>query len=218
MITWNGNFFHFPGNSLIEIVTAIHDYVIIFLFSISFIVVLRIMFRAIFSNFRIEFFERHELERVWTLLPFLLLIFIVLPSISVLYNLDTCLFCGICINIVGHQWYWSYIIEDLGQEMEFDSYIIPSDIGVLRLIDVDNRLRIPCGVPSRFLITSADVIHSWTLPSFGVKADAIPGRINQLCISRKRSGIFFGQCSEICGANHRFMPIVLEIYPYKNIF
>lgn len=96
--------------------------------------------------------------------------------------------------------------------------MLPSADSNIRLLEVDNRLVLPSNFPVRFLVSSADVIHSWTVPSFGVKFDAVPGRINQFCFSSKRSGIFFGQCSEICGANHRFMPIVLECVPFKNFF
>jgi cytochrome c oxidase subunit 2 len=92
----------------------------------------------------------------------------------------------------------------------------PSDTRNIRLLDVDNRLVVPTYLPVRFLVSSSDVIHSWTVPSFGVKIDAIPGRINQFCFSSKRRGVFFGQCSEICGANHRFIPIVLESVNFNN--
>lgn len=179
-------------------------------------VLLRLTFNIFSKTFNIEFFEHHELERVWTFTPFLLLIFIVLPRITVLYKLDSCLFCGVCLNITGHQWYWRYNLNRI-ERTNFDSYILPMGDTFLRLIDVDNRVRLPTGIPVRFIATSADVIHSWTVPSFGIKIDAIPGRVNQICLSGKRSGIFFGQCSEICGANHRFIPIVVEIHPYEKI-
>lgn len=96
--------------------------------------------------------------------------------------------------------------------------MIPSETSRIRLLEVDNRLLIPSFLPIRFLVSSSDVLHSWTIPSFGVKIDAVPGRINQFCFSSKRSGIFFGQCSEICGANHRFIPIVLESVPFKEFY
>lgn len=166
------------------------------------------------KRFNLLFYENHTLETIWTLAPFFLLIFILLPSLRTLYLSDRCLFCGSTISIMGHQWYWSYFYKDLFN-ISFDSYMLPSSDSPIRLLEVDNRLTIPTYVPLRFLVSSSDVIHSWALPSFGVKFDAIPGRINQFCFTSKRSGVFFGQCSEICGANHRFMPIVLESIPFS---
>lgn len=213
MITWNGMFFHSPASYLIEVVVCIHDYVIIFLFSILITVVSAISYSFSSKHFNLSFMENHQLEGVWTVAPFVLLIFIVIPSLNSLYMLDTCLFCGLTLNIMGHQWYWSYFFKDLG--VSFDSYIERS-APFLRLLEVDNRLLIPRFIPIRFLVSSADVIHSWTIPRFGVKIDAVPGRINQFCFSTKRSGLFFGQCSEICGANHRFMPIFVEAVSFKD--
>lgn len=119
---------------------------------------------------------------------------------------------SISIKAIGHQWYWSYEYSDF-KNIEFDSYITPiNEIKNFRfrLIDVDNRIIVPFKSQIRILITSTDVIHSWTIPSAGVKIDATPGRLNQSRFSINRPGLFFGQCSEICGANHRFMPIVVE--------
>lgn len=215
MITWNRIFFHSPSSYLIELVVRIHDYVMIFLISTLIVVILNLAYNFFFINFNLEFFENHQLERIWTVVPFILLMFIVIPSLTSLYILDTCLFCGISVSIIGHQWYWSYFYKDF-KNLFFDSYILPSDSSDLRLLDVDNRLVVPNFLPIRFLVSSADVIHSWTIPSFGVKIDAVPGRINQFCFSSKRSGIFFGQCSEICGANHSFIPIVIECVSFKD--
>lgn len=215
MITWNRLFFHSPSRYIIEIVIGIHDYVMLFLFSVLLLVLFNISFSFFSKVTSLDFFENHQLERVWTLAPFFLLIFISIPSLNYLYILDTCLFCGISITVMGHQWYWRYFYKDL-KDFFFDSYMISSNESILRLVDVDNRVVIPSFLPVRFLVSSSDVIHSWTIPSFGVKIDAIPGRINQFCFSSKRSGVFFGQCSEICGANHSFMPIVLESVSFKE--
>lgn len=220
MTTWNTIFFQSPSSFIMELVSIIHDYVSIFLISILIVVFINLTYTFIFKNFNLIFYENHQLERVWTIIPFFLLIFIVLPSLTSLYILDRCLFCGITIRIIGHQWYWRYFYKDL-KEFYFDSYITPSSERRIRLLDVDNRLIVPTFLPVRFLVSSSDVIHSWTIPSFGVKIDAVPGRINQFCFSSKRRGVFFGQCSEICGANHRFMPIVLESISFNkflNIF
>lgn len=215
MTTWNRIFFHSPGRYMIEFVCVIHDYAMIFLVSTLIMVMINLFYTFYFSRFSLSYFEDHQLERVWTVIPFVLLSFIALPSLVSLYMLDTCLFCGITIRIMGHQWYWSYFYKDFDLPA-FDSYIVPRRESSIRLLDVDNRLLIPNFLPIRFLVSSSDVIHSWTIPSFGVKMDAVPGRINQFCFSIKRSGIFFGQCSEICGANHRFMPIVVESLPFNR--
>lgn len=215
MTTWRRVYFQSPSTYIMELVSIMHDYVSLFLFRIILIVLLNLLYVLPIKKFNLEFFENHQLETVWTLLPFFLLVFILIPSLTSLYMLDTCLFCGITVRIMGHQWYWRYFYKDL-KEFFFDSYILPSEEREIRLLDVDNRLLVPTFMPVRFLVSSSDVLHSWTVPSFGVKIDAVPGRINQFCFSSKRSGVFFGQCSEICGANHSFMPIVLESLSFKN--
>lgn len=136
---------------------------------------------------------------------------IALPSLRLLYIIDDIGTPGMTVKRVGHQWYWSYEYSDFFSS-EIDSYIIPSP---LRLLDCDNRLLLPAQSPVRVLVTSADVLHSWTVPVLGIKADAVPGRLNQLSLFRDRAGVFFGQCREICGRNHRFMPIVVEVLIVK---
>lgn len=213
MIRWNRFFFHSPCTYLLELVIILHDYVILFMISIIFLVLILILnsFNYFFS---LNFYEAHELEFIWTIIPFIILFFILIPSLNSLYILDRCFFCGLTISIIGHQWYWRYFIKDIFFNCSFDSYMIRNC--VIRLLEVDNRLVIPCFLPMRLLLSSSDVIHSWSVPSFGVKIDAIPGRLNHFCFSIKRTGVFFGQCSEICGANHRFIPIVLESVPFKE--
>nr|WOC29676.1 cytochrome c oxidase subunit II [Koreoleptoxis friniana] len=162
--------------------------------------------------------EGQEIETIWTILPAVILIFLALPSLRLLYLLDEVGDCSLTLKSIGHQWYWSYEYSDF-LNIEFDSYMIPTDElnnGDFRLLEVDHRVVIPTETDIRVLVTSADVIHSWAVPSLGVKADAVPGRLNQLSFFVKHPGIFYGQCSEICGANHSFMPIVLEAIPLKN--
>lgn len=140
------------------------------------------------------------------------MIFIALPSLRLIYILDEINNPAITVKIIGHQWYWSYEYSDF-KNLEFDSYIIPTtEINNFnfRLLDVDNRIITPFKTQVRILVSSTDVIHSWTIPSLGVKIDASPGRLNQSTFYINRSGLFYGQCSEICGANHRFIPIVIE--------
>nr|YP_009773404.1 cytochrome c oxidase subunit II [Dendrochiton gothicus]QIZ12625.1 cytochrome c oxidase subunit II [Dendrochiton gothicus] len=157
--------------------------------------------------------ESQEIETIWTILPAVVLIFLAFPSLRLLYLLDEVEEPALTIKVVGHQWYWSYEYSDF-LNLEFDSYMTPlEDLeeGEYRLLDVDNRSVVPMKTKVRILVTAADVLHSWTVPSLGVKADAVPGRLNQLSFFSNYPGVFYGQCSEICGANHSFMPIVLEV-------
>ena len=213
MITWNGILFHNGSTNIIEGILFMHDYAIIFLFSILILIIYTSSTFAFSGFYRFIFYENHSLENCWTIAPFLVLFILILPSLTSLYLLDSCFFCGICIKIVGHQWYWSYYYNRLMDTFSFDSYI--SSDRFLRLLDVDNRLIVPLNTPIRFLATSVDVIHSWTLPSFGLKIDSIPGRLNQSCTLVNRPGVYFGQCSEICGANHSFIPIVVEVLEHN---
>lgn len=170
------------------------------------------------SNVNIDQYilESQPLELFWTIVPRFILIFIGLPSIRLLYLLDEVYKPSITIKTIGHQWYWSYEYSDF-LNIEFDSYMTPASESSdqrIRLLDVDNRTVVPITTQIRALITAADVLHSWTVPTLGVKTDAVPGRLNQVNFITNRPGLFFGQCSEICGANHRFMPIAIEsVYP-----
>lgn len=147
---------------------------------------------------------------VWTVVPIVILIFLALPSLRLLYLLDEVKTPDLTVKVVGSQWYWRYEYSDF-PGLEFDSYIVRGGEPHLpRLLEVDNRLTLPQGLQLRFVITATDVIHSWTVPTLGVKADAVPGRLNQIRAKLALSGLFYGQCSEICGANHRFIPIVVE--------
>nr|YP_009695042.1 cytochrome c oxidase subunit 2 [Emeia pseudosauteri]QEJ81580.1 cytochrome c oxidase subunit 2 [Emeia pseudosauteri] len=156
--------------------------------------------------------EGQTIELIWTISPALTLIFIAMPSLQLLYLMDEINSPEITIKSLGHQWFWSYEMSDF-KNVEFDSYMIPEleqTFSSFRLLDVDNRLFIPYNSITRMIVSSTDVIHSWTIPSAGVKIDATPGRLNQTTFYMNRSGINFGQCSEICGTNHSFMPIVIE--------
>uniref|UniRef100_A0AAU6PWU7 Cytochrome c oxidase subunit 2 n=1 Tax=Neopsylla dispar fukienensis TaxID=3129005 RepID=A0AAU6PWU7_9NEOP len=163
--------------------------------------------------------ESQNIEIIWTIIPAITLIFIALPSLRLLYLLDDLNNPLITLKTIGHQWYWSYEYSDFNS-IEFDSYMIPTkelNLNHFRLLDVDNRVTLPINSQIRILITASDVLHSWTIPSLGIKVDATPGRLNQTNFLINRPGLFFGQCSEICGANHSFMPIVIESIP-MNFF
>jgi cytochrome c oxidase subunit 2 len=157
----------------------------------------------------------HLVERVWTVLPIIVLIFLVYPSIYLLYLIDERRVEFLCtLKVIGHQWYWRYKIDGL-LELDIDSYI--DSESVVRLIDVDNRVIVPAQEQIRALITSRDVLHSWALPSLGLKIDAIPGRLNQFVFIVILNSVIHGQCREICGVNHSFIPIVLEAVRLKDL-
>lgn len=210
--TWAALGFQNSSSPLIEQLIFFHDHALTILILIISIVGFNLFSTIFSSNIDQHILESQELELFWTIIPSLILVFIGLPSIRLLYLLDEVYSPSITIKTVGHQWYWSYEYSDFNN-IEFDAYIIPSnelENSIFRLLDVDNRTVVPFNSQIRTLITAADVIHSWTVPSLGVKADATPGRLNQVNFYINRPGLYFGQCSEICGANHSFMPIVLE--------
>jgi len=158
------------------------------------------------------------LEIIWTIVPAIILLFIAIPSFALLYSMDEMIDPALTLKVVGHQWYWSYEFSDYatlegGESLNFDSYMLSLDdltLGNLRLLEVDNRVILPVNTHIRVIVTAADVLHSWAIPSFGLKVDACPGRLNQTSLFIKREGTFYGQCSEICGVNHGFMPIVVK--------
>jgi cytochrome c oxidase subunit 2 len=157
------------------------------------------------------------LEIVWTIVPAAILVLIALPSFALLYAIDEPVDPQVTIKAIGHQWYWTYEYTDYqtenGDPIIFDSYMIPeSDLekGQLRLLEVDNKVVVPVQKHIRVLITAADVLHCWAVPALGVKMDACPGRLNQISMYIQREGTYYGQCSEICGVNHGFMPICVE--------
>ena len=157
------------------------------------------------------------IELIWTITPALILIAIAFPSFRLLYLLDEVISPTITIKVTGHQWYWSFeysdYVSESGDPIEFDSYMIPEsdlELGQFRLLDVDNKVIIPTDTHIRLIVTGADVLHSFAVPSFGVKIDAVPGRLNQVSVLIQREGLYYGQCSEICGVYHGFMPITVE--------
>jgi cytochrome c oxidase subunit 2 len=157
------------------------------------------------------------IELIWTITPAFILIAIAFPSFKLLYLMDEVFSPALTIKVVGHQWYWTYqysdFVNDEGDSIEFDSYMVPeSDLedGQLRLLDVDNRVVVPVDTHIRFVVTGADVIHDFAVPSLGLKIDCTPGRLNQTSVLVQREGTYYGQCSELCGVYHAFMPICVE--------
>lgn len=188
---------------------------IVFFYDFSFLVISFILIFVVYLIFflgwvgwiRRYLLDNQVLEFVWTALPLFILLFLAFPSIRILYLMDEAQHPGLSCKVMGHQWFWSYEYRDF-KLIEFDSYIVHN---LARLLEVDNSFVLPILIKVRLLVSSFDVLHSWTVPSLGVKVDSVPGRLNQLNFSCNRLGLFFGQCSEICGANHRFMPITVEV-------
>nr|QUS63492.1 cytochrome c oxidase subunit II [Odontoptilum angulatum] len=218
MATWSNFNLQNAASPLMEQIIFFHDHTLIILIMIT-ILVSYLMMSLFFNKFINRFLlEEQMIELIWTILPAITLIFIALPSLRLLYLLDELNNPLMTLKSIGHQWYWSYEYSDF-YNIEFDSYMIQTkDLNQnnFRLLDVDNRIILPMNNQIRILITATDVIHSWTIPSLGIKVDANPGRLNQTNFFINRPGIFYGQCSEICGANHSFMPIVIESISIKN--
>lgn len=199
----------------IEQIVYFHDYLNIVIVIILCIVSYSLFFVLITKTYSSSIVADHLVERVWTILPIVVLIFLVYPSIYLLYLVDESRVEFLCtLKVIGHQWYWSYKMDGLFM-LDIDSYM-DADRAV-RLIDVDNRVVVPAQEHIRALITSSDVLHSWALPSLGVKIDAIPGRLNQFVFMVILNSIIHGQCREICGVNHSFIPIVLEAVSLSDL-
>nr|APX39429.1 cytochrome c oxidase subunit 2 [Cryptocephalus celtibericus] len=212
MATWSTLLLQDSASPLMEQLSFFHDHAMMILVIIT-VTVGQLLINLYFNKFMHRYLlEGQSIEIIWTILPAITLIFIAIPSLRLIYMMDEVNNPLITVKTIGHQWYWSYEYSDF-KDIEFDSYMMPiMDMKNFnfRLLDVDNRITIPFNTQIRMIVSSADVIHSWTIPSLGVKIDATPGRLNQISFLINRPGLFYGQCSEICGANHSFMPIVIE--------
>nr|YP_008994245.1 cytochrome c oxidase subunit II [Ophiacantha linea]AGQ49779.1 cytochrome c oxidase subunit II [Ophiacantha linea] len=190
-----------------------HNYAMMFIIFIVILTLYSLFIIPISAPSFWKFTENQNIELWWTISPSFILVALAIPSINLLYYMDESNTPDITIKTIGHQWYWTYEMWD-NTLIEIDSYMVNlEDInqpGLPRLLEVDNRLTIPINNNIRIITTSTDVIHAWSLPALGLKMDAVPGRLNQMFVNITRPGIFYGQCSEICGANHSFMPIVIE--------
>nr|YP_011003821.1 cytochrome c oxidase subunit II [Phymateus saxosus]WPS66392.1 cytochrome c oxidase subunit II [Phymateus saxosus] len=212
MATWSQIYLQDSASPLMEQLSFFHDHTMMILIMITIIVGYSLSYIMTIKFKNRNMLHGHLIETVWTMLPAITLIFIALPSLRLLYMLDDSNDTLITIKTIGRQWYWSYEYSDF-MDMEFDAYMMPEQTlenYKFRLLDVDNRTVLPMNSEIRMLTSSSDVLHSWTVPAMGIKVDATPGRLNQGTFTMNRPGLYFGQCSEICGANHSFMPIVLE--------
>ena len=217
-----------PASSIMEGILLFNKH-LLFIVILIMILVSWLLFNTIanydeFNNSKsANFFHSNELEIIWTSLPALTLLTLASPSFSLLYSMDEISIPDFSIKILGHQWFWSYEISDFRsclqtKTLKYACYMLSNEElrnckGFFRNLETNKRVILPTNTHMRILVSAIDVLHSWTIPSFGLKIDACPGRLNQVNLFIKRFGLFFGQCSEICGINHGFMPIVLLTLP-----
>nr|YP_009332567.1 cytochrome c oxidase subunit II [Hemigobius hoevenii]AHH93094.1 cytochrome c oxidase subunit II [Hemigobius hoevenii] len=209
--------FQDAASPVMEELLHFHDHALMIVFLISTLVLYIIVAMVSTKLTNMYILDSQEIEIIWTILPAIILILIALPSLRILYLMDEINNPHLTVKAIGHQCYWTYEYSDY-QEFSFDSYMSPPKIsapGQFRLLEVDHRMVVPSEAPIRVMVTAEDVLHSWAVPALGVKMDAVPGRLNQAAFIASRPGVFYGQCSEICGANHSFMPIVVEAVPLK---
>nr|AZZ71349.1 cytochrome c oxidase subunit II [Holbrookia lacerata]AZZ71439.1 cytochrome c oxidase subunit II [Holbrookia lacerata]AZZ71452.1 cytochrome c oxidase subunit II [Holbrookia lacerata]AZZ71465.1 cytochrome c oxidase subunit II [Holbrookia lacerata]AZZ71475.1 cytochrome c oxidase subunit II [Holbrookia lacerata] len=210
--------FQDAASPIMEELLHFHDHALMIVFLISALVLYTITVMMTTTLTHTNTMDAQEVEMIWTILPAIILVLIALPSLRILYLMDEINNPHLTIKTLGHQWYWSYEYTDY-EDLSFDSYMVPStdlDMGMFRLLEVDNRMVVPMESPIRMLVSAEDVLHSWAVPSLGIKTDAIPGRLNQTTFITSHPGLFYGQCSEICGSNHSFMPIVVEAVPLQH--
>jgi cytochrome c oxidase subunit 2 len=206
--------FQDSATNIMENINDLHNEIIFYLILLL-IMVIYLLTVSLIDRRSYKWSPTHGtlLEMIWTISPALILIAIAFPSLRLLYLIDEVINPALTIKIIGHQWYWSTEYSDFTENNSFDSFMITTDElqdGQLRLLEVDNRILVPVDTSIRVIVTSADVIHSFGVPSLGVKVDAIPGRLNETSFFINRPGVFYGQCSELCGVLHGFMPIVIE--------
>lgn len=218
MAHWGQLIFQDAASPIIIQIIIFHDHILVILALVISVVVYAIivLITRKFTSRTIS--DAQQVETIWTVLPGIILLFLAIPSLRLLYLTDEINRPSVTIKTIGHQWYWRYEYSDF-PDIQFDSYITPTSklkVGDYRLLEVDNRIVVPIQIEVRILVTAADVIHSWTVPTLGVKVDAIPGRLNQVGFISNRPGVFYGQCSEICGANHSFIPIAIEVVDTKS--
>jgi cytochrome c oxidase subunit 2 len=201
----------FHDYMLLPIITAITAFVLFL------VIYACIRYRASKNPVASQTSHNTFIEIIWTLIPCLILIVMAVPSFKILYEQDEIPPADVTIKAVGYQWYWGYEYPD--ENIIFDSYMIEEEDlkpGQPRLLTVDNEIVVPVNKVVKVLITANDVLHAWALPSFGVKRDAVPGRINETWFKADRTGTFYGQCSELCGIKHAFMPITVNVVSQKE--
>lgn len=222
-VDWQMNFSD-SASPAMEGITNFHNHIMVVICFIGFFVGWLLLncivsYSDDFISQSTKFTHSNELEIIWTTIPALILLFLATPSFTLLYSMDELIEPVINFKIIGHQWYWGYELSDYStcvtgdNNIKYNCYMmvlegLPENIkGYFRLLETNRRILFPIKTHLRLYVTAADVLHSWTIPSFGLKVDACPGRLNLINLFIKRIGLYFGQCSEICGVNHGFMPI-----------
>ncbi|MDB1135521.1 cytochrome c oxidase subunit II [Candidatus Anaplasma sp. TIGMIC] len=211
--------FQEPVTEIMEAIQKSHNFVMVVMSAV--VIVVFILLAYVLIKFRrrgdepVEFNKRHShnvlLEILWTIVPLLIVGFLTFSNVKLIKFEQKLPEADLVVKAIGYQWYWSYVYPEDG--INFDSYMKPdSEIAgdELRLLEVDNRVVVPVGKTILLQSTSGDVIHSWAVPALGIKIDAVPGRLNEVWFSVKKPGVYYGQCSELCGRLHGFMPIVIE--------
>lgn len=213
---WQLNFQE-PASPVMEMIENFHNELLYIIFAVAaFVLILMtyilIRFRAGANPVPSKTSHNTLLEVVWTVVPIVILVVIVVPSMRLIYFMDKTAEAEMTLKVTGYQWYWGYEYPDNGG-IAFESHLIPDEEikdGQYRLLETDNRVVLPVGTNIRILVTSADVLHAWAIPAFGVKSDATPGKLNETWVRIEKEGVYYGQCSELCGTGHGFMPIAVE--------
>lgn len=208
--------FQEPASPIMDKIYDLHNTLLYIIIAVALIVaalLLYVMVRFRAEKNPIPSKRSHHtlLEIVWTLIPVCILAYIAVPSFKLLYYADRTVESDLTVKVTGHQWYWSYDFDK--EKLSFDSYMIKTPQlkpGQLRLLSVDKPLVLPVDTNIRILVTSADVLHSWAIPALGLKQDSVPGRLREIWVKIKREGTYYGQCSELCGMDHGFMPIEIK--------
>ena len=215
--------FQNPATDLMGSVVGLHNIILI----VMSLITVFVLFLLFYVSFRfsakrnpIPSTRTHNtvVEVLWTAIPIVILVVLAIPSFKLLYQQEKSENYDMTVKVIGHQWYWEYEYPDHG-DFYFESYMIQDEDleeGDLRLLTVDNPLVIPANKNVQILITAGDVLHSWAVPSMGLKTDAVPGRLNETWVNVKEPGIYRGQCSEICGSGHGFMPVVVKVLPERE--
>nr|QPF24307.1 cytochrome c oxidase subunit 2 [Hoplopleura sp.] len=212
MSVWNQVSLHNGCSSSMLYMEEVYDWVMVTVTMTVAMIMFLVLNVLTMTPCNLSYLSNELLEFTWVSIPSLILFVLAIPSLHCLYMLEETYGPVVTVKVIGHQWYWSYEYSDT-IEVSFDSYLSPQSSSVNRLLEVDNSVCIPIGAETRVLISSSDVLHSWALPTLGMKVDAIPGRINQALVYPKKVGTYYGQCSEMCGAMHSFMPIRVMVLP-----
>ena len=210
--------FQEPVTPVAESIGSFHDLLLVIIAVITAFVLLLLLYVIIRFNARANptpsrVTHHTTIEVIWTVVPIMILVLIAIPSFKLLYFEDRTTTPDMTLKVTGHQWYWSYAYPDYGN-ISFDSLMVPTDQlkpGQNRLLEVDNRVIVPVDTNVRVLLTADDVLHSWAVPAFGIKTDTVPGRLNETWFRVTKTGTYYGQCSELCGVNHGFMPIAIDV-------